>query len=254
MRQSLSFHRLRNASVAQRIVAATGLAPPALVYEFGAGDGLLTVALAPQAGRVVAIEVDRDLHQRLSRRVSSISNVSVVHADFRDVAQPPSACYAVVANLPFSLTAETLRHVTGASNPPESTFLVVQREVAAVWTGSGRSTVAATLAQLRFSFDVPLALRRRDFEPWPRVESVVLAIHKRATPLLPRAGERLFAEFVRRAFMGGRPTLERNLGSAYGGRRLRDVMGDAEIAPGAAPSSLSIGQWLRLWRALQSPG
>jgi 16S rRNA A1518/A1519 N6-dimethyltransferase RsmA/KsgA/DIM1 with predicted DNA glycosylase/AP lyase activity len=253
MRQSLSFHRLRDASVARRIVASTGLAPPALVYEFGAGDGLLTAALAPHAGRVIAVEVDRLLHFRLSKRVSSLTNVHPLHADFRDVVLPAKANYAVVANLPFSLTAATLRRLTGGPNPPTAAFLVVQREVAATWSGSARGTVAATLAQLQFSFDVPLALRRRDFDPWPRVESVLLAIRKRPAPLLAPSRCLGFAAFVQRGFLGGRPTLERNLRGVATDRSIRAALRSVGAATGAAASSLSIEQWLRLWKLLGSP-
>ena len=255
LRQSLSFHRLRDASVARRIVASTGLAPPALVYEFGAGDGVLTAELARRAGHVVAIELDRTLHGRLAKRMAPLPTVRTVHADFREMPLPIEGRYSIVANLPFSLTAETLRRITTAPNPPEESFLIVQREAAATWTGSSRSTVAATLAGLRFSFEVPLALRRRDFSPWPRVESVLLAVRRRPVPLLAPAESRQFASFVRHGFGGGRPTLERNLAGRTDARTLRSALNQAGIEPGAAPSSLGFGQWLLLWSELcHQPG
>src|SRR5690606_17116491 len=138
-----------------------GLAPPARVFEFGAGDGELTLALAEAAGAVIAIEVDRGLHTLLSERIASFAHVSAVHGDFREASLPATGDYHVVANLPFSLTAATMRLLTCQSNPPASAHLVLQREAAAVWTGSGPATRASVLAGLRFTFDVPLALRRR---------------------------------------------------------------------------------------------
>ncbi len=249
MRQSFSFHRLSSKAVATRIVAATGLAPPARVLEFGAGDGLLTRALAPHAGHVIAIEIDRDLYGCLVASVRSFSHVQPLHADFRDVALP-GGDYHIIANLPFSLTAETMQLLLSQPNPPLSAFLVVQREAAATWTGHGRTSLRAAQLSIRFSFDVPLALRRRDFHPWPRVESVLLAIRRRPQPLLDGSEARDFQQFAALGFTGGNDAIH-NLRRYAGSRRLRVALSSLGVPPGAGPSALSPGEWLALWQCLR---
>jgi 16S rRNA A1518/A1519 N6-dimethyltransferase RsmA/KsgA/DIM1 with predicted DNA glycosylase/AP lyase activity len=186
------------------------------------------------------------------QNVACFPHVQAIHGDFREVALPSRGPYSVVANLPFSLTATSLRLLVEAANPPSSAFLVVQREVAMTWALQGRGTLAATVAQLRFAFDVPLALRRRDFVPWPRVDSVVLAMHRRERPLLPDGEARRFAGFVARGYGGGRPTLSHNLRAVARERPLRAALDRAGIPPGAAPSGLGIEQWLALWRSLSA--
>jgi 16S rRNA A1518/A1519 N6-dimethyltransferase RsmA/KsgA/DIM1 with predicted DNA glycosylase/AP lyase activity len=128
-------------------------------------------------------------------------------------------------------------------------FLIVQREAAATWTGEGRSSIRAVRAWLRFAFDVPLALRRRDFDPWPRVESVVLAVRLRPQPLLAGREARAFEEFAVRGFMGG-ATVARNLRGATSPRRLAATLDALDIESGAGPASLSPAQWLALWEML----
>ena len=249
MRQSFSFHRLRSEAVAARIVAATGLAPPANVVEFGAGDGMLTRAIASRAGQVTAIEIDRGLYGRLVESLRCLDSVQALHADFRYVA-PPTADYHVVANLPYSLTAETMHLLLNRQHAPLSAFLVVQREAAATWTGDGRTSLRAVQHSLRFSFDVPLALRRRDFDPWPRVESVLLAIRRRSQPLLSGSEARDFHQFVAHGFTGGNDAFH-NLRRFAGSRRLRAAFSSLGVPPGASPSGLSPAAWLALWQCLQ---
>lgn len=66
--KALSHHRLSGAAVATRIVNSTGLAPPDLVFELGAGEGVLTAALLGRCRKIVAVEVDRSLWVELRRR------------------------------------------------------------------------------------------------------------------------------------------------------------------------------------------
>lgn len=250
MRQSFSFHRLRSPAVAAGIVAATGLTPSARVFEFGAGGGVLTCSLAARVERVTAIEIARELYGVLVQSVACHPNVDTLHADFRDVRLPPRGDYSVVANLPYSLTAETMRHLLERASPPDGAFLIVQREAAASWTGTGRTALRAVLAWPRFSFEVPLALRRRDFDPWPRVESVLLAVRRRPLPLLTGREARNYEEFAARGFTGG-ATVARNLRGMVSGRRLRAALTSLDIEGDGGPASMSPGQWLSLWRKLQ---
>ena len=132
---TLSTHRIRTAQVAQRIVASTGLAPPVLVVEVGAGDGILTHELAARGLRVVAIERDRDAYCSLRDRFGASPLVTPVMADFLTCDLPHASPYVVFGNPPFSITSPILRRVLAASHAPDAIFLVLQREAA---FGGGR--------------------------------------------------------------------------------------------------------------------
>jgi 23S rRNA (adenine-N6)-dimethyltransferase len=199
---SLSQHFLRDHSVADRIIAATGLAPPARVFDLGAGDGLLTEAAVARGCRVVPVELDRLLWQRLRARFRGNALVAPRLADLLQVELPSSGPYAVVSNVPFALTARLLRRLQNLPNPPAEAWLIVQAEAAQKWAGVGHETLASVLLKLRFEVDVALALHRRDFVPRPSVDAVVLRLRRRKRLLLPPADARAFEAFVRRAFAG----------------------------------------------------
>jgi 23S rRNA (adenine-N6)-dimethyltransferase len=248
VQQSLSYHRLRDATVAQRIVASTGLAPPTKVLEFGAGEGMLTAALAGRVDSVVAIERDRSLYSQLKQRFHGDARVRPLLGDFLAYRLPPAGSYSIVSNPPYAEAAATLRKILTAPNPPASAFLVLQREAALKWTCDAGGTVAGICAQVRFTFEVPLALRRRDFHPHPRVASVLLAIRRRPSPLLTGAEAGRFGRFVERGFGRGKGDLRRNLGSILPHHTYHAVAAEFGFPPAAVPSELSFAQWLGLWR------
>jgi 23S rRNA (adenine-N6)-dimethyltransferase len=246
VRTSLSYHRLRNARVARRIVAHTGLAPPCLVVEAGAGDGILTGALLPVASRIIAVERDRQLWDRLRRRSDDEPRVTPVLGDIRSFRLPREP-YAFVANPPFSLTAELLRTVLFGERPPQRACLVLQRDAALHWAGAGPSSVVAVLAHALWEIDIALALRRTDFLPQPSVDCALLVAVRRPQPLVSPGDWPRFERFVRTGF-GGRHTVRQNLRGVLRDRAFQRSALRLGIERNARPSELSPAQWLELFR------
>lgn len=251
---TLSQHRLRNEKVAERIVSSTGLSPPALVYEFGAGEGILTAAILGRAGKVVAIERDRRLWQRLRERFDGEARVRPVLGDFREVRLPRRDRYEVVANLPFAHTSEAMRLLLGARNRPRSAHLVVSRDAAMRWGGFGEETMVSVLAKPWFEFRVSLALRRRDFAPPPRTDCVLLTARLRARPLIPASEAGDWEGFVRQGFAQGRASVRRNLSGVLGYERFKRTARAHGLEREARPGAVSFEQWLALWRAAGGRG
>ena len=226
--RALSQHSLRDQNVARRIVAHSGLAPPAVVYEVGAGGGVLTAELARVAGRVVAVEQQRSAWSALKCRFAGDPRVAVELGDFLRYPLPARGDYFVAGNPPFAITSALLRRLMSLPNPPVETLLVVQREAALRWSGECEESVASLVAKVRFEFEIRLALRRQDFRPYPRVGCVVLSMRRRERPLLARGAERHFELFLRRQF--GR--------AGRGSGRLR----------GGAPGERTLEEWLERFR------
>ena len=199
---SLSQHLLRNQSVADRIIAATGLAPPALVFDLGAGDGALAAAMVARSCRVVAVEIDRAMWLRLKQRFRDQPQVEPVLSDLLQIEFPARARYFVVSNVPFAATARLMRRLQELSNPPSSAWLVLQEEAARRWAGVGHETVMSVLLKVKFDVNVVLAMRRTDFVPRPSVDSVLLEIKRRARPVFEGEDARRFETMVRREFGG----------------------------------------------------
>ncbi|OGE74501.1 MAG: hypothetical protein A3K06_00085 [Candidatus Doudnabacteria bacterium RIFCSPHIGHO2_01_52_17] len=98
--------------VLDEIIAASELRKTDQVLEIGAGLGVLTRALAEQAGEVIAVEKDRQLARALRQMFRNNRNVKIIQDDalFFDPAdynlQPTT--YKLVANLPYYITGAIL--------------------------------------------------------------------------------------------------------------------------------------------------
>ena len=64
------------------IVTASGITKDTTVVEIGCGAGTLTRAIAEQAKKVYAFDVDKDLQPVLAETLAGLDNVEVIFRDF----------------------------------------------------------------------------------------------------------------------------------------------------------------------------
>ena len=90
--------------------------PSDLIVEIGAGRGALTLALAPTVYRLIAIEIDRDLANRLAEHLPD--TVTLISDDFLLIDLPATikpythhSRLRVVGNLPYNISSQILFHL-----------------------------------------------------------------------------------------------------------------------------------------------
>jgi 23S rRNA (adenine-N6)-dimethyltransferase len=229
-----------------RLIERSGLDREDVVYEIGAGTGILTELLAVRVARVIAIEKDEALCQRLLQRFGRRPNVSVRCADFLEH-RLPNAAYKVFANPPFDITAAIVSKLTSAAVPPNDAFLAVQREAAERYLGRPRVTLVSLVIFPFFETTIIHRFTREDFVPAPGVDVVMLRLRKRGPPLLAYSQRQLYRDFVSACFMAWRPTtgaaLRRQLGASVASRLLTDV----GLDPQERPSDVPLATWLELF-------
>src|SRR5206468_3133282 len=100
-------HFLRSSKLAAELVRAARVQRDDLVLDLGAGSGVLTAALSRRADRIVAVEIDDALAEKLRLRLPA---VEVISGDALRVPLPPER-FKVVANLPFDGGTAILRRL-----------------------------------------------------------------------------------------------------------------------------------------------
>jgi 16S rRNA (adenine1518-N6/adenine1519-N6)-dimethyltransferase len=204
--------------------------------EIGPGQGALTMALAGRAGRVLAVEIDRDLAPKLAGLVPP--NVRVVEADFlalpADSVLDEGSPVRVAGNLPYNISTPLLFRLlelaAGGARISDATVML-QREVAdrlAARPGTGDWGVLSACQQLRASVRLLLALPPGAFHPAPRVHSAIVRItyHRPDPPVLDPD---LFDRLVRSVFLMRRKMLSNALGN-FARSRGRDPVEALEAA------------------------
>ena len=239
---------LRDSRLVERLVAQSSICCDDMVYEIGPGKGIITDCLARQARRVVAIELDSALAERLRRRYTGVRHVTVRSGDFLASALPEEP-YKVFANIPFARTREIVTKLTEATHPPEDAYLVMQREAAETFCGMPRECLYSVLLKPWFTVEVTHRFQRTDFTPAPSVEAVMLRLQKRGPPLISASERQLFRDFVVYGFVTPQPTIERVLRGVFSHRQLHQVMRSCAIPLDATPSAITFPQWMELFGA-----
>jgi 16S rRNA (adenine1518-N6/adenine1519-N6)-dimethyltransferase len=252
-RRALGQHFLRDAGLARAIVDL--LAPTAsdLVVEIGPGEGALTDVLAPRAGRLIALEVDRVLLERLRRRLPA---VEVLEADARTwdyglLARPPDGRVLIVGNLPYSVSKPIVAALLAARQAVDAMALMLQREVADRLVAPPGGKVYGALSVLTQAVcDVEVALRVPPgaFRPPPKVESAVVRVVPRRESRVPAEIEPRFREVVRAAFGRRRKTLANALAGGLGLSlgAAREAATRSGVDPGRRAETLTIGEFVAL--------
>src|SRR5437773_2602210 len=135
---------LKDRRLLDRLLGASSIRTEELVIDIGAGRGLITQRLEALGAKVLAIERDSRLAAALRDRFARSASVTVCEADFLRIGLPMGP-YKVFANIPFNLTAGIVAKLTTVANPPEDSYLAMQREAAERFTGDPTGTLQAML-------------------------------------------------------------------------------------------------------------
>jgi 16S rRNA (adenine1518-N6/adenine1519-N6)-dimethyltransferase len=120
----------------------------------------------------------------------------------------------LAGNLPYSISTPLLFKVLEERAVFDRCVFLVQKEVAErICSGPGSKVFAPLSILLQFHFEANLRfiVHPGSFSPPPKVESALVSLDRRPSPLFAVSDERRFGEFVRAAFRQRRKTLANNL-------------------------------------------
>jgi 16S rRNA (adenine1518-N6/adenine1519-N6)-dimethyltransferase len=247
----------------RRIVRESGVTERDVVVEVGPGLGSLTLALLEVADRVVAIEVDPVLAERLPATIAEFApaqaeRCEVLHADaLRIDAVPGPPPTALVANLPYNVSVPVLLHLLALLPSLEHGLVMVQSEVAdrlAAPPGSKVYGVPSVKAAWYADVRRAGAIGRNVFWPAPNVDSGLVAWTRRDPPTSRVSRVEVFA-VIDAAFAQRRKGLRGALRQLAGSTEAAEkALVAAGIDPLARGESLRIEDFVRVAEELGKSG
>lgn len=260
-RKQFAQHWLKSEKALNEIIQASQLQSTDCVLEIGPGTGILTRRLLPLVQSLLAVEIDRDLCERLTKEFGRKENFLLVQGDFLELDLPsllkPFPGFQkqnkVVANIPYNITGPILEKLLGTIanpnlEPYDSIVLLVQKEVAqrlAAKPGSkafgALSVRVQYLAECELIYTVPAGA----FYPPPKVDSAVVRLVPRQFEP-PATDTRRLETLVKLGFGEKRKMLRNNLQSLVERDRLSQLLEKLEINPQARAEELSVSQWVAL--------
>ncbi len=192
------------------------------VLEIGPGIGFVTEQLVKRAKKVIAVELDEDAIDVLKKL--NADNLQIIHQDIlkTDISAivPENAKIKVVANIPYYITSPIVAHLLGEiddmdnknRNCIKSVILMVQEEVARRMTADAGAEnkaygLLSILSQFWADCKIVKLVGRRSFYPAPKVNSALVKLDIRETPLLALVDYKHFRRVVKAAFAQRRKTL-----------------------------------------------
>jgi 16S rRNA (adenine1518-N6/adenine1519-N6)-dimethyltransferase len=259
MRPNKSFGQnfLVDRSALMRIVKAAEIDASDTILELGAGTGVLTRELARRAGRVVAVELERDMLELLAETTAGYTHVELLARNLLYV-DPAEVFghtpYKLVANLPYYITAPTFRHFLESSNPPRLIVVMLQYEVAQrIVAGPGDLSLLGVSVQFYGRPEIIARVPASSFYPAPKVDSAILRIDVNPQVPLTHEERESFFRVVQGGFSARRKQLHNSLthGLHRKNEEIRSWLAAANIDASRRAETLSIEEWLRLWRRMK---
>ena len=147
------------------------------VLEIGAGIGTLTIPLARNVGKVIAIEQDRKIAAILIKRLDNlnISNVDVIIGDSTKIKFP--IFNKVISNLPYKISSPITFKIL--ENKFDSAILMYQLEFAERMIAKpGDSNYSRLSVMMHFYADVEMLFNvsKEAFFPNPQISSAVIKL------------------------------------------------------------------------------
>ena len=246
--------------VLDKIIAGAGVTKDDMVLEIGPGIGTIPQYLAEAAGKVVAVEIDRNLLPILQETLADYDNVKVIHADVLSLdleklvqEENGGRPIKVVANLPYYITTPIIMALFEQHVPLANVTVMVQKEVAArMKSGPGSKDYGALSLAVQYYAEpyIVANVPCNCFMPRPNVDSAVIRLTRYEEPPVQVKDEKMLFKIIRASFNQRRKTLQNGLNNSSELNFTKDQIAAAIAEAGFSPSvrgeALTLEQFAKL--------
>lgn len=256
MPSKLGQNFLKNKNIADKIIKSADLTADDVVLEVGPGKGILTEELAKKAGKVIAVEIDKNLASVLRDKFRNVENVEIAENDILKLNiesilksyKLKVANYKVVANIPYYITSPIIRFFLENEFPPNEMILMVQKEVAErIVSVPGNHSILSLSVQYYAKPELLFYVEKENFDPAPEVDSAVIRISYIAERKTQEERDNFF-RVVRAGFCAKRKTLANNLANSFhlDKKKIEEKLSFIKMKPTARAQELSLEDWKKV--------
>ncbi len=247
-KKSLGQSFLIDQNIQRKIIQASELKSTDLILEIGAGRGELTRLIAQKVNFVYALEIDRGLCEILQENLKDFKNSKIILQDilrfsFKKNLPKLKNRIKVIGNIPYYITSPIIARLLKYREKIETIFLTVQKEFAQRITARPGSKDYGRFSCFVQYYTQPQTLffiKRTCFSPQPKVDSCLLRLGIRPSPLVKTRNEAFLFKIIRKAFNQRRKTLRNSLEGLVSARKLGRFFIQCRINPDIRPEDLSL--------------
>ncbi|MCY2982299.1 MAG: 16S rRNA (adenine(1518)-N(6)/adenine(1519)-N(6))-dimethyltransferase RsmA [Planctomycetota bacterium] len=240
-----------------------------VVLEVGTGMGSLSKLMAPLAGAVVTVEIDRDLQALAAKELRGNDNVTMLSCDAlrnknhmreevltavrEKMASIPGSHFKLIANLPYNVATPIISNLLTVDPFPDRMVVTIQKELAQriVAEPSCKDYSALTIwMQSLCDCEILRILPPSVFWPSPKVDSAII----RVTPNPAKRGRIVDLEYyhtkLRALFFHRRKFLRSQLFTATQDElskpQIDEILAKLNLEPNLRAEQLSVEQIIEL--------
>ena len=251
--------------VLDKIIAAAEITKEDTVLEIGPGIGTMTQYLCENAGKVIAVEIDRTLIPILENDTLSeydnyrIINEDVLKLDLNELVEKENGGrpIKVVANLPYYITTPIVMGLLEKKVPISNITVMVQKEVAErMQAGPGSKDYGALSLAVQYYADAYIAANvpPNCFMPRPNVGSAVIRLTLFDKPPVSVKNEQLMFALIRASFNQRRKTLQNGICNSnelsFTKEQVADAIAKLGLDPSVRGETLTLAQFADLSNSL----
>jgi len=215
MKKNLGQNFLIDKNIAILEVKQANIESDDTVLEIGPGLGILTKLLAEKAKRVIAIEIDENLINKLKKTLPE--NVDLIHEDALNIDFETLPKFnKIVSNLPYQISSPiTFKFL---DYDFESAILIYQKEFAERLVANPGSKNYSRLSVGIYYKSICKIIRtipKTCFKPQPKVDSSMVKIIPRKSPPFNVINEKFFFELTKNLFNYRRKKINSILNNLY---------------------------------------
>lgn len=218
-KQSLGQNFLRDENISRKIVASLNTQPDDVVLEIGPGEAALTKYLVPQVHKLIVVDVDERVINRMQRMYPN-NEVEILHQDFLKtnfeemLLRRNATKLRIIGNIPYNITSPILFHILDNRSHVSDATVMMQKEVAKRLVAKPKTKdygILAVFCQLFTDVELLFDVSAACFFPPPKVTSSVVRMNILDSPRYPVHDETFFRRMVRAIFGKRRKTLRNSL-------------------------------------------
>ena len=246
--------------VITKIINAAEITKNDMVLEIGPGIGTMTQYLAESAGKVIAVEIDKNLIPILGETLAEYDNVTIINEDILKLdinrlveEENDGKPIKVVANLPYYITTPIIMGLFESHVPLQSITVMVQKEVAdRMQVGPGSKDYGALSLAVQYYAKPYIAANvpPNCFIPRPGVGSAVIRLTRYEEPPVMVKDESLMFKLIRASFNQRRKTLQNGIANSpelpYSKAQVEKALEKMGLAANVRGESLTLAEFAKL--------
>ncbi len=264
----LGQHFLIDKNLMLLLVECADIRQDDVVLEVGCGTGSMTELLAERAGKIIAVELDRNLAEIAGKQLAEIRTVELINTDILEskhtinhaitetLARAHRQCKGrilLIANLPYHVASPVILNLLTGPTTADCMYVTIQKEVAERMTALPATAdygILSIFLHAMGKVETIRTLKPTVFWPQPQVDSAMVSFVRNCEKAGRIANIAVFSDIIH-LFMGHRRKTLLACTKLAGGNfppvadwgRLLEQCG---IDPGLRPENLSADDYVAL--------